>query len=211
VNLCHSNDHNHSLPRAFSEASRVWASAFKAEQQRRTPKRGCEFDALSVLAVWNAPVLRRLGFPAQRQKAGKGGIGSITPLLRIPSVPAALPALAAPRQLATLLFFVANKPVAVCAWLVLGAAVPWNLYRLKSDKRNLDWRIVCRFIAPFLVSRFSPAKRRQDGSAGGSTFAFQIGEELLSLPIPSEGEATLRRCATRSVAVWKAAVPSLKS
>jgi hypothetical protein len=210
MNLCRPNDYNHSLPRAFSQGSRVWASAFKAAQQRRTPKRGCEFDALSVLAVWNAPVLQRLEFPAQRQKAGEGGIGLITPLLRIPSMPAVLLALAAPRQLATLLFSVANKPVAVCAWLVLGAAVPWNLYRLKSDKRNLDWRIVCRFIAPFLVSRFSPAKRRRDGSAGGD-LRIPSWRRTPQLPIPSEGEATLRRCATRSVAVWKAAVPSLKS
>jgi hypothetical protein len=57
-------------------------------------------------------------------------------------VPAFSLALAAPRQLATLLFSVANKPLAVCAWLVLGAAVPWNLYRLKFDKRNLDRQIV---------------------------------------------------------------------
>ena len=135
------------------------------------------------------------------------------PTLRssLSSVPAVSLALAAPRQLATLLFSVANKPVAVCAWLVLGAAVPSNLYRLKSDKRNLDWRIVCCFIAPFLVSRFPPAERGEDGDAG-STFAFQIGEELLILPPLLAKERRLCVVAPRvSIAVWKAAVPSLKS
>ena len=55
-----------------------------------------------------------------------------------PSAPAALLALAELRRLAMRLSFVANKPVGVSAWLVLGAVVPPNLYRLKSDKRNLD-------------------------------------------------------------------------
>jgi hypothetical protein len=38
----------------------------KAAQQRRTPKRGREFNAHDALAFWSAPVLRRfwstLGF-----------------------------------------------------------------------------------------------------------------------------------------------------
>jgi len=89
---------------------------------------------------------RRFELPVRHQKAGKRRIGSITPLLRIPSVPAFSLALAASGQRAPLLFSVANKPLAVCAWLVLGAAVPLNLYRLKSDKRNLDRRIVWCFI-----------------------------------------------------------------
>jgi hypothetical protein len=100
--------------------------------------------------------------PVRHQKAGERRIGSITPLLRIPSVPAFSLALAASGQLALLLFSVANKPLAVCAWLVLGAAVPWNLYPLKSDKRNLDRRIVCCFMAALLFSRFFAAKRKQD-------------------------------------------------
>jgi len=81
-------------------------------------------------------------------------------------VPAVSLALAAPRQHGTLLFFVANKPLAVFAWLVLGAAVPWNIYRLKSDKRNLDRRIVCCFMTALLFSRFFAAKRKQDEPAG---------------------------------------------
>jgi hypothetical protein len=31
----------------------------KAAQQRRTPKRGCEFDVRCTLALWSAAVLRR--------------------------------------------------------------------------------------------------------------------------------------------------------
>jgi hypothetical protein len=86
---------------------------------------------------------------------GKGGLGSITVN---PSAPAALLALAELRQPAMLLFSVANKLVGVCAWLVLGAAVPRNLYRLKSDKRNLDYQIVWRFTASVPISAFSPAR-----------------------------------------------------
>ena len=124
-------------------------------------------------------------------------------------MPAVSLALAAPRQLATLLFFGANKPVAVCACLVLGAAVPWNLYRLKSDKRNLDRRIVCCFMAAALFSSFSAAKRKEDGR-DGLDVRIQIGDELLTLASPREGAATLRPCVRRSGVVWSA-VPSLKS
>ena len=125
-------------------------------------------------------------------------------------MPAVSLALAARRQLATLLFSVANKPVAVCAWLVLGAAVPWNLYRLKSDKRNLDWGILCCFIAPFLVSCLSPAEREANGGPGFDV-RIQIDDKLFTVPLSLEGETTLRRCAARSIAVWKATVASLKS
>ena len=54
-----------------------------------------------------------------------------TPMLRILSVPVALLGLAALRQLAVMPFCVANTPRVVCASLVPGAAVPWNVYRLK--------------------------------------------------------------------------------
>jgi hypothetical protein len=57
-------------------------------------------------------------------------------LLRILSVQAVSLALAARPKLALLLSFVANKPAGVCACLVLGAAVPRHLYRLKRDKRK---------------------------------------------------------------------------
>ena len=132
------------------------------------------------------------------------------PTLRssLPSVPAVSLALAAPRQLPTLLFSVANKPVAVCAWLVLGAAVPSNLYRLKSDKRNLDWRIVCCFIAPFLVFSLLPCGKR-----GGWRCGFDLRiPNWRRTPHPPPLLAEERRlCVARSIAVWKAAVPSLKS
>ena len=95
-------------------------------------------------------------------------------------MPAFSPALAAPRQLAALPFSVANKPGAVCAWLVLGAAVPWNLYPLKSDKRNLDRRIVCGFMAALLFSRFSAPKRKED-EPDELEVRIQIGDELLTL------------------------------
>jgi hypothetical protein len=49
----------------------------------------------------------------------------------IPSVQAAWVALGASRQLVALPFCVANKLLAVCVSLGPGAAVPWNLYRLK--------------------------------------------------------------------------------
>jgi hypothetical protein len=55
----------------------------------------------------------------------------VTPLLRILSVPVASPIPAALRQLAVMLFCVADKRGVVCASLVPGAAVPWNLYGLK--------------------------------------------------------------------------------
>ena len=117
-------------------------------------------------------------------------------------MPAVSLAQAAPRQLATLLFFVANKPLAVCAWLVLGAAVPLNLYRLKSDKRNLDRRIVCCFMPALLFSRFSAAKRKED-EREGLDVRIQIGDELLTLASDCEGEAVLRRCIARWPSVGK--------
>lgn len=120
----------------------------------------------SALAVWSARPLGAFNFQRDIKKPDKGKIGSITPLLRIPSVPAFSLVLAASGQLAPLLFSVANKPLAVCAWLVLGAAVPWNLYPLKSDKRNLDRRIVYCFTAALLFARFFAAKRKQDEPAG---------------------------------------------
>jgi hypothetical protein len=120
----------------------------------------------SALAVWSARPLGAFNFQRDIKKPDKGKIGSITPSLRIPSVPAFSLVLAASGQLAPPLFSVANKPLAVCAWLVLGAAVPWNLYPLKSDKRNLDRRIVCCFMAALLFARFFAAKRKQDGPAG---------------------------------------------
>ena len=125
-------------------------------------------------------------------------------------MPAVSLAPAAPRQLETLLFSVANKPLAVCAWLVLGAAVPWNLYRLKSDKRNLDRRIVCCFMAALLFSGFSAAKRKEDGREGLDV-RIQIGDELPTLASDCEGAAILRRCIARWPFGWKAALPSLKS
>jgi hypothetical protein len=126
-------------------------------------------------------------------------------------VPAALLALAALRQLSALLFSVANKPVVVCAWLVLGAAVPWNLYRLKSDKRNLDWRIVCRFVALIPDCSLLPCETKGRIEVRVSMFAFQIRDEFFSLPSPRESEASLRRCAAHSIVVWRVAVASLKS
>lgn len=113
------------------------------------------------------------------------------------------------RQLATLLFSVANKPLAVCAWLVRGAAVPLNLYRPKSDKRNLDRRIVYCFMAALLFSRFSAAKRKEDGREGLDV-RIQIGDELLTLASGCEGGdlASLHHALAFS---WKAAFPSLKS
>ena len=54
-----------------------------------------------------------------------------TPMLGILSVPVALLGPAALRQLAVMPFCVANTPRVVCASLVPGAAVPWNVYRLK--------------------------------------------------------------------------------
>jgi hypothetical protein len=54
-----------------------------------------------------------------------------TLMLRILSLPVALLGPAALRQLAVMPFCVANTPRVVCASLVLGAAVPWNVYRLK--------------------------------------------------------------------------------
>ena len=117
-------------------------------------------------------------------------------------MPAVSLARAAPRQLATLLFSVANKPLAACAWLVLGAAVPWNLYRLKSDKRNLDRRIVCCFMAALLFSRLSAAKRKEDGR-DGLDIGIQIGDELLTFTSDCAGEAILRRCAARWPSVGK--------
>jgi hypothetical protein len=107
-------------------------------------------------------------------------MGSITPLLRIPSVRAVSLALAAPRQLATLLFFVANKPPAVCAYLVLGAAVPWHLYRLKCDKRNLDWQIICCFVVPFLGFSLLRAEER-NMKVRCSMLAFQLATNSYSL------------------------------
>ena len=101
-------------------------------------------------------------------------------------MPAVSLAPAALRQLATLLFSVANKPLAVCAWLVHGAAVPLNLYRPKSDKRNLDRRIVYCFMAALLFSRFSAAKRKEDGREGLDV-RIQIGDELLTLASDCEG------------------------
>jgi hypothetical protein len=92
----------------------------------------------SARAVWSTPALGAFNFRRDIKKPDKWKIGSITLLPRIPSVPPFSLALAALGQLATLLFSAANKPLDVCAWLVLDAAVPWNLYRLKSDKRNTD-------------------------------------------------------------------------
>jgi hypothetical protein len=60
----------------------------------------------------------------RRPKPTESRIGSIIPLLPILSARTVSLTLDAPLRLATLLFFVANKPAAVCACLVLGAAVP---------------------------------------------------------------------------------------
>jgi hypothetical protein len=116
-------------------------------------------------------------------------------LLQIPSVPPFSLALAASGQPATLLFSVANMPLAVCAWLVLDAAVPWNLYPLKSDKRNLDRRIVCCFKAALFLWRFSAARKKRMNL--GLDVRIQIGDELLNLVSDCEGEAILRRCIPR--------------
>jgi hypothetical protein len=134
-------------------------------------------------------------------------MGSITPLLRIPSVRAVSLALAAPRQLATLLFFVANKPPAVCAYLVLGAAVPWHLYRLKCDKRNLDWQIICCFVVPFLGFSLLRAEREKHEGAVFDA-CFPIGDQfLLSRVVPQEMRSWALTSRVQS-AIRKPAIPS---
>jgi len=55
----------------------------------------------------------------------------LIPPVQILSVAVALQGPAALRQLAVMPFCVANTPRVVCASLVPGAAVPWNVYRLK--------------------------------------------------------------------------------
>jgi hypothetical protein len=54
-----------------------------------------------------------------------------TPRRSLPSVPAAWIATTGWRQPSPQPFCVANTLNAACACLVCGAAVPWNLYRLK--------------------------------------------------------------------------------
>ena len=154
MNLCNSTGHNHSLAVAFSLAfvHRSPGIHRQTALARRLQNGAATRHAkprLRLLRTFCAGILLRarcgdeVEFAALRHNPTEWGIGSITPLLRILSARAVSLALAAPQQLATLLFFVANKPHAVCACLVLGAAVPRHLYRLKCDKRNLDWRIIC--------------------------------------------------------------------
>src|ERR1041385_4368673 len=135
----------------------------------------------SACAVWSMPALGAFNFLRDTKKPDTRKIGSITPLLRIPSVPAFSLALAAPEQFAPLLFSAANKPLAVCAWRVLGAAVPWNLYPLKSKKRNLHRRIVCCFMAALAV--FASAASRKRNEREGVDIRIQIGDELLTFPL----------------------------
>ena len=59
----------------------------------------------------------------------------LTPMQRTLSVAVASPVPAALRQLAAMPFCVANKPLVVCASLVPGAAVPWNLLS-NENRRN---------------------------------------------------------------------------
>jgi hypothetical protein len=102
----------------------------------------------SACAVWSMPALGAFNFLRDTKKPDTRKIGSITPLLRIPSVPAFSLALAAPEQFAPLLFSAANKPLAVCAWRVLGAAVPWNLYRLKIRETQSALKTILLFNDP---------------------------------------------------------------
>ena len=60
----------------------------------------------------------------------------ITPMLQVLSAPVASPMPVGLQQLAVMFFCGANKSRAACASYEHGAAVPWNLYRLKSGKRN---------------------------------------------------------------------------
>lgn len=170
----------------FGQARSKQRSSAALQNTLRIRRTFCAWvlERAGALVVWNSSAT-----PKSRKRRNR----SINPLLRIPSVAAVSLALAAPRQLSTLLFSVANKPIAVCAWLVLGAAVPWNLYRLKSDKRNLDWRTVCCFIVPFMLFSLLPCgKKAEDGDAGRP--CIPIGDEFLTFSTPCEGEATLRRC-----------------
>jgi len=61
----------------------------------------------------------------------------LIPILRTLSVAVASPALAALRQHAVMPFCVANKPCVVCASLVPGAAVPWNLLSMENGRNAI--------------------------------------------------------------------------
>src|SRR5215831_256012 len=76
----------------------------------------------------------------------KQGVNNLlTPPVQILSVPVALLGPAALRQLGVMPFCVANTPRVVCASLVLGAAVPWNVYRLKiAETQSASKLIRCQ-------------------------------------------------------------------